>query len=63
MTYEEAGVSQLWLIDPKAMTIEVYGLEGNPYRALGAWSKGEVVVSALLPGSRVAVDDVFSLLA
>lgn len=58
--YEEAGVSELWLVDPKAMTIEVYGLEGNTYQALGAWGKGEVATSRVLPGWRVAVDEIFA---
>ena len=61
--YEEAGVSELWLVDPKRMTIEVYGLEGGAYQTMGAWGKGAVAASHVLPGWRVAVDDVFAPLA
>ena len=56
--YEEAGVPELWLVDPARMLTEVYSLENGAYRALGAWGQGEVATSAVLPGWRVAVDEV-----
>ena len=56
--YEETGVPECWIVDPDQGTIEVYGLERGVYALLGHWGRGEVVVSRVLPGFQVAVDQV-----
>jgi len=56
--YEETGVPECWIVDPDQGAIEVYGLERGAYALLGHWERGEVVVSRVLPGFQVAVDQV-----
>jgi len=44
------GVREFWLVDPEAVTVEVYTLAGNQFALAGAWSRAEPVQSPLLPG-------------
>ncbi|MCS6860868.1 MAG: Uma2 family endonuclease [Abditibacteriales bacterium] len=56
--YEQAGVSEYWLVDPQSRTIEVYVLRGGKYVLLGKWGMGEVARSEMLPNFAVPVEDV-----
>jgi Uma2 family endonuclease len=58
--YRDAGVSEVWLVDPKARTVQVLvsSAEGE-YRDLGLFRSGEEAFSAVLPGLRVNVDRIF----
>jgi Uma2 family endonuclease len=60
--YARAGVSECWLVDPEAKTIEVFVLEGSVYTLLGRFLPGQVAHSQLLTGFQVAVDEVFAIL-
>lgn len=57
--YARAGVSEYWLADPQARTIEVYTLQHGAYLLRGKWGTGEVASSALLAGFDVDVEEVF----
>lgn len=59
--YEEAGIPEYWLVDPWARTIEIFGLQGGgrSYVELARGGAGEMVGSFVVPGFRVAVDDLF----
>lgn len=58
--YARYGVSEYWLADPDARTVEVYALR-RPYYALhGIFGPGSTVTSQLLPGFEARVDDVFA---
>jgi len=57
--YEQHGVTEYWLIDPEALTVEVLHLVGGEYELLGRWRPGEVAKSRLLKGFRVKVSDLF----
>jgi Uma2 family endonuclease len=53
--YAMAGISEYWLVDLKARTIEVYILREEQYHLLGKWGMGEVARSELLEGFEVPV--------
>ena len=59
--YRDAGVSEYWIADPRARTVAVYGLSADrtSYAQLGRYEKEDEVVSALLPGLRVPVAELF----
>ncbi|MEZ4835244.1 MAG: Uma2 family endonuclease [Caldilineaceae bacterium] len=54
--YAEAGVSEYWIVDPRARTVEVFTLADQGYELLGRYAVGEVASSRLLDGFAVAVD-------
>jgi Uma2 family endonuclease len=58
--YQAAGVTEYWIIDPRALTIEVYVLEQTSYMLTGQYGPGEVAPSRLLRGFAVSVADIFS---
>jgi Uma2 family endonuclease len=53
--YARAGVSEYWLVDPKARAIEVYLLREGAYHLFGKWEMGETARSEILPGFEVPV--------
>jgi Uma2 family endonuclease len=57
--YQEAGVAEYWIVDPHALTIDVYVLEQGAYGLLGQYRIGEVAHSQVLPGFGVPVETVF----
>ena len=59
--YRDAGVSEYWIADPRARTVAVYGLSADrtSYAELGRYGKEDEVASALLPGLRVPVTEIF----
>jgi Uma2 family endonuclease len=59
--YRDAGVAEYWIADPRARTVAVYGLseDRTSYVELGRYGKEDEAVSALLPGLRVAVNELF----
>ena len=54
--YFEAGVKEVWLIDPDAREVEVWTKPALPDHALGA---GESLTSRLLPGFQLPLADLF----
>jgi Uma2 family endonuclease len=58
--YQAAGVAEYWIIDPRALTVEVYALEQGTYVLAGQYGRGEIAASRLLLGFAVSVDDIFS---
>ncbi|MEK9165092.1 MAG: Uma2 family endonuclease [Chloroflexota bacterium] len=57
--YAQAGISEYWMIDPKARRVSVFTLEGRAYKLLGDFGSGERARSNILTGFEVAVDDLF----
>ena len=58
--YRDAGVPEVWLADPQPRRIQVYGFDAN--RRFGELTRAEAggtVESKVLPGLRIAVDQVF----
>lgn len=44
--YQAAGTSHVWLLDPEAETLEVFGLDGASYRLLGTYAGTAMVYAA-----------------
>jgi len=57
--YQEGGVSEYWIVDPRARTVEVYQLEGGSYLLVGQYGSGEAAQSSGISGFEVPVDEVF----
>jgi Uma2 family endonuclease len=55
--YFEAGVKEVWLIDPDAREVEVWTDVALPDHAI---TVGEALQSALLPGFSLALEKLFS---
>jgi Uma2 family endonuclease len=60
--YEQAGVREYWLANPRIRSIMIYTLpaEGQEYILLGEFSAGETLHSAVLPGLELAVETLFT---
>jgi Uma2 family endonuclease len=58
--YQEAGVLEYWIVDPRAEIIEIYILEQGIYRLAGQYGRGAVASSLVLGGFQVPVDVIFA---
>jgi len=59
MLYQEAGVTEYWIIDPDLQTIEVSVLRGETFTLLGRWEVGEQAHSETLAGFVIPLADLF----
>ncbi|MGE3310145.1 MAG: Uma2 family endonuclease [Limisphaerales bacterium] len=57
--YEQHGVTEYWLVDPEARSVEVLFLRQGEYHLAGRWHPGDRAASALLPGFGFAVEYLF----
>lgn len=59
--YRDAGVPEVWLVDPITRTVEVFGLpaERSEYVLRERQGAGETVGSAVLPDLRIEVAELF----
>jgi len=57
--YAQAGISEYWLVDPEAQTIEVFVLSDGVYTLLVKAGVGETAVSHLLPGLEIPCEQIF----
>jgi Uma2 family endonuclease len=59
--YEEAGVPELWYVDPEDRTVEIINLgPDRRYAVTARFSEAEAIVSKTLPGFSLMVDEVFA---
>jgi Uma2 family endonuclease len=58
--YQAAGVAEYWIVDPRALTIEVYTLEQGQYVLAGQYRPGDVAPSHVIAGFAVSVEGVFA---
>jgi Uma2 family endonuclease len=59
--YARAGVSEVWLVDPDARTVEVLNLGSDSRYVLTARLAGEATIpSAVLPGLALTMHEVFA---
>jgi Uma2 family endonuclease len=45
--YENAGISEYWIINPKGGTVEIYALDNDVYELAGEFAQAETIVSPL----------------
>jgi Uma2 family endonuclease len=57
--YQEARVAEYWIVDPRALTIDMYVLEQGAYMLIGQYRMGEVARSQVLPGFAVSIETIF----
>ncbi|MGO8791567.1 MAG: Uma2 family endonuclease [Terriglobia bacterium] len=57
--YAEAGVAEMWIIDPQAKTIEVLKLQGNKYLVEAALAGRQCLTSSCFPGWELPLQDLF----
>ena len=57
--YARFGVRELWIVDPIAHGIEVFGNSGKRLRLAASFGPGETLRSDVFPTLRVALADVF----
>jgi Uma2 family endonuclease len=58
--YQEAGIPEYWIVDPRALTIEVYVLEQGTYLLAGQYTREEVAPSQVIVGFEVPVGAIFA---
>ncbi|MEM7129343.1 MAG: Uma2 family endonuclease [Chloroflexota bacterium] len=58
--YEQAGVAEYWLADPKTRSVEVYTLSaGGEYALLGQYTEDEEITSNVLEGLTIVTSQLF----
>ncbi len=57
--YEQAGIAEYWLIDPKAQLVEIYTLSAGKYALLGQFVNDEVIQSNVLAGLNMVARSLF----
>jgi Uma2 family endonuclease len=57
--YAEAGVGEMWMIDPQAKTVEILKLQGNKYLVEAALAGSRVLTSTCFPGWELPLSDLF----
>jgi Uma2 family endonuclease len=58
--YQEAGVSEYWLVDYEAKTVEVFTLRQGQYTLVGLYSGGDEVISEALAGFSITPNILFN---
>lgn len=59
--YEQAGVTEYWLVNYWDETITIYNLVDQHYRLTGVFQNGDTATSQVLTGFQIAVTDLFHL--
>ncbi len=57
--YEQAGVREYWIANPKTRSIEIYALMPTGYELHGEFGPGEEVTSRVLPEMKFITESVF----
>lgn len=58
--YEQAGITEYWIVNPINRTITVLALRDGAYTEHGVFSRGSVATSVLLPEIAISVSDLFA---
>ena len=59
ISYEQMGVKEYWIINPKMGSIEVYTLSNKEYVLVGEYRDDETIHSPLLSGLTLQVKSIF----
>jgi Uma2 family endonuclease len=57
--YADAGVPEVWFIDPQAKTVEVLKLRGRKYFVEATLAGDHVLTSNLFPGWKLPLTELF----
>ena len=57
--YARHGVTELWLVDPDARTVELFRLQEQPHAPTRIFRENETLTTALLPGLEIKLAEVF----
>lgn len=57
--YEQAGVAEYWLVDPKARATEVYTLSRGEYALFGQYTDDELIASKVMEGLNLCNNKLF----
>lgn len=57
--YEETGVAEYWIVDPRTHSVEVYTWSNGEYALFGQFIEEELVQSKLLPGLSIPTNLLF----
>ncbi len=57
--YEEAGVSEYWIVFAEMRFVEVFILENGRFQRLNAFSEDDQIPCKTLPALEISIDDVF----
>ena len=57
--YEQYGVAEYWLVDPKLRAVEIHVLENGEYELLGQYTGDEQIESNVLVGLAFKASDLF----
>jgi Uma2 family endonuclease len=58
--YAKSGVPHYWIVDPRARTLEAYGLGENGYDLVGTFGPGTIFRPQLFPGLEIPIDDLWA---
>ncbi|MCE7988079.1 MAG: Uma2 family endonuclease [Caldilinea sp. CFX5] len=58
--YEAAGVTEYWIVNPHARTVEVYILARGEYATLGEFKDAETIQSQVLAGIAIVTNSLFA---
>jgi Uma2 family endonuclease len=56
--YAEASIGEYWIIDTRAITVEIYQLVDGRYEIVDSYGSGDTVASLVLDGFSIAVDEI-----
>jgi Uma2 family endonuclease len=57
--YEQMGVPEYWIVNPRLRFVEVYTLSGGEYAQLGEFAGDDLVKSNVLAGLTIVTDSLF----
>jgi Uma2 family endonuclease len=57
--YEQIGVAEYWLVDPKLHGVEVYTLSHGEYALLGQYTGEDLIESTVLAGLQIKANNLF----
>ena len=58
--YQDAGVREYWIVDPRAQTVETFVLQEGAYTLVNKWGAGARAQSQVLPGFEIGIAELFA---
>lgn len=58
--YEQTGVPEYWIANPKTRSVEIFVLSGGEYAQLGEFTENELILSEVLTGLSIVTGTLFN---